>query len=187
MRIQRCLVTGLLFGMAGVAAGAEEPKGEFKPPAAEAAKKKEKEPREVPPPKVTRGTVTLPGGRVLEYKAEAGVLQLEDEKEEPQASIFSVAYQVEPEAGKERPVMFCFNGGPGSSAVWLHLGLLGPRRVDLPGDGTESPRPPYRVVENAETLLGASDLVFVDPVSTGYSRAAEEKSVSATRRSKIFS
>lgn len=156
--------------------GAPEKRAESQPPAPqESAEKKKKEPKEVPSPTVTRSQVTLPDGRVLQYKAEAGALQLENEQEEPQASVFYVAYEVEPEAGKERPVMFCFNGGPGSSAVWLHLGLLGPRRVDLPGDGTAAPRPPYRVVENAETVLAACDLVFVDPVSTGYSRATEEK------------
>lgn len=178
MMMQRWWVWSLLGGIAivGMASGAEEPKGEPKPAAApEVAKKKEKDSKDVPAPKVTRGQVTLGDGKVVEYKAEAGVLQLEDEKEEAQASIFAVSYQVEPEAGKERPVMFCFNGGPGSSAVWLHLGLLGPRRVDFPGDGTEPPHPPYRVVDNAETVLGACDLVFIDPVSTGYSRATEEK------------
>lgn len=163
--------------MAGAAA-AQEPAapakpGEGKPPAAEETKGKDA--KEAPSPKKTRAQVTLPDGKVLEYKAEAGVIQLESEKGEPQASVFYVAYEVEPAPGQERPVMFCFNGGPGSSAVWLHLGILGPRRVNLPGEGIEAPQPPYEVVENMETVLGASDLVFVDPVSTGYSRAADEK------------
>src|SRR5690606_37504629 len=72
------------------------------------------------------------------------------------------------------PVMFAFNGGPGSSAVWLHLGVLGPRRVDLPGDGTAPPAPPVRLVDNPFSILDVCDLVFVDPVSTGYSRAEED-------------
>ena len=71
---------------------------------------------------------------------------------------------------------FAFNGGPGSSSVWLHLGLLGPRRVIM-GDAGELLPPPYGLVDNAETLLRHSDLVFIDPVSTGYSRAVKgEKS-----------
>lgn len=195
MMIRKGLVLSLLVGIAASAKAAEVPKGEAKPgsttpsasapaqgekkkdanEAAPAEPAKKKDSKEAPPPKVTRGQVTLGGGKVLQYKAEAGVLRLENEQEEPQASIFYVAYEVQPEAGKERPVMFCFNGGPGSSAVWLHLGVLGPRRVDFPQDGLVAPPPPYRVVENAETLLGASDLVFVDPVSTGYSRATQEK------------
>jgi carboxypeptidase C (cathepsin A) len=71
-----------------------------------------------------------------------------------------------------RPITFVFNGGPGSSSVWLHLGLLGPRRVDL-GDVTAPHPPPYRLVDNPETLLAASDLVFIDPMSTGHTRAVE--------------
>jgi len=72
--------------------------------------------------------------------------------------------------------MFAFNGGPGSSSVWLHLGILGPKRVNLPGDGTVPFTPPVRVVENHESLLDVCDLVFIDPVSTGYSRAEGETS-----------
>jgi len=139
------------------------------------AAEKKRKPEPLAEPKVTLGEVTLANGETLSYRAKAGVLRLETEKEEPEASMFSVAYTVDPEPGEGRPVMFCFNGGPGSSAVWLHLGILGPRRVDLPGDGTTAPDPPYEVVENAETALAAADLVFVDPVSTGYSRAVKEK------------
>jgi carboxypeptidase C (cathepsin A) len=90
----------------------------------------------------------------------------------PRAEVFFVAYTrdgvKDPGA---RPVTFSFNGGPGSSSVWMHLGLLGPRRVRLQDDGM-AVAPPYALVDNAHTLLDASDLVFVDPVSTGFSRAA---------------
>ena len=71
-----------------------------------------------------------------------------------------------------RPITFVFNGGPGSSSIWLHMGLLGPRRVDV-GDVAAPHPPPYRLVDNAETLLAASDLVFIDPMSTGHTRAVE--------------
>lgn len=90
----------------------------------------------------------------------------------PRAEVFFVAYTrdgvKDPAA---RPVTFSFNGGPGSSSVWMHLGLLGPRRVRLQDDGM-AVAPPYALVDNAHTLLDATDLVFVDPVSTGFSRAA---------------
>ena len=69
-----------------------------------------------------------------------------------------------------RPITFSFNGGPGSSSVWLHLGLLGPRRVLMYDEGNALP-PPYKLIENEYSLLDNSDLVFIDPVSTGYSRA----------------
>jgi carboxypeptidase C (cathepsin A) len=87
------------------------------------------------------------------------------------AEVFFIAYTRDGTGDlASRPVTFSFNGGPGSSSVWLHLGLLGPRRVPLPNDPEASP-PPYRLVDNAESLLDVTDLVFIDPVSTGYSRA----------------
>ncbi|MFN3983784.1 MAG: S10 family serine carboxypeptidase-like protein, partial [Caldilinea sp.] len=94
----------------------------------------------------------------------------EDEKRK--ADVFFVAYTVAAEAGRERPVTFCFNGGPGSSSVWLHMGMLGPKRVELPAEPVV-PRPPTRVIGNPYSLLDVTDLVFIDPVSTGYSRPAE--------------
>ena len=90
--------------------------------------------------------------------------------------MFTVAYTADSDDPAQRPVTFAFNGGPGSSSVWLHLGLLGPRRV-LMGDVGELLPPPYALADNAQTLLRHSDLVFIDPVSTGYSRAVKgEKS-----------
>ena len=74
-------------------------------------------------------------------------------------------------AAADRPIMFVFNGGPGAASVWLHLGAVGPKRLDVPADGT-APAPPYHVVENQYSWLPATDLVFIDPVNTGYSRAA---------------
>lgn len=122
----------------------------------------------------TQHTVTI-DGQTIHYTATTGTILLKeevDEKgEEVKASVFYVAYtrdDVDDPAG--RPITFSFNGGPGSSSVWLHLGLLGPRRVLMDDIGNPTP-PPYRLVDNAYSLLDLTDLVFIDPVSTGYSRA----------------
>lgn len=111
------------------------------------------------------------GGKPLAYTATAGTLTLTKAYGEPRAKIFYVAYtRAAEEAAAKRPVCFCFNGGPGSSAVWLHLGAFGPRRVVLPEGGTTAPRPPYSLTDNEFTLLNDTDLIFVDPVSTGLSQ-----------------
>ncbi len=116
----------------------------------------------------TTGRLVLHRERTASEPATAGAW----EGAKPRAEVFFVAYTRDgvTEPG-ERPVTFSFNGGPGSSSVWMHLGLLGPRRVRLQDDGM-AVAPPYALVDNAHTLLDASDLVFVDPVSTGFSRAA---------------
>ena len=93
------------------------------------------------------------------------------EKEKPVAEIFSTAY-VADDGGEGRPVTFVFNGGPGAASAYLHVGAVGPRRIDFPSDGT-LPAPPARLVDNAESWLSFTDLVFVDPVGTGFSRAIE--------------
>lgn len=91
----------------------------------------------------------------------------------PRAEVFFVAYELDGVSDKsKRPVTFSFNGGPGSSSVWMHLGLFGPKRVELDDDGYPS-APPYRLVPNDVSLLDVTDLVFIDPVSTGYSRPVE--------------
>lgn len=93
----------------------------------------------------------------------------------PLAEVFTTTYVRIDEDGSvdpDRPVVFTFNGGPGSSTVWLHLGLLGPRRVDC-GDIDDRTPPPYGIVDNPESLLRVADLVFIDPMSTGFTRAAE--------------
>ncbi len=112
------------------------------------------------------------GDEEIEYRATTGTIVLKKEEGEPRASVFFIAYEkISDDDGDDRPVTFSFNGGPGSSSVWLHLGVLGPRRIQMPDDGT-APPPPYQLVDNAYTLLDVSDLVFIDPVSTGFSRAA---------------
>lgn len=113
-------------------------------------------------------------GRTLKYTAVAGTLVLRKEDGTPTASIFYTAYTKDEVADlTKRPLTFAFNGGPGSSSVWLHLGSLGPKRVVLDAEGQPLP-PPYRFADNPYTLLDLTDLVFIDPVSTGYSRAAVE-------------
>lgn len=129
------------------------------------------------PPVVTEHAIEI-GGRELAYKAEAGMLPLLKEDGGPRASIFYVAYTLVTEAdAAARPIMFCFNGGPGASAVWLHLGGLGPRRAKVNPDGSLPP-PPFELVTNEHTILPVCDLVFIDPVSTGYSRAAKDEKAS---------
>jgi carboxypeptidase C (cathepsin A) len=121
-------------------------------------------------------TVTIAGARVR-YVAETGMLPLLKPDGTSRGSVFYIAYTRQGETKKStRPVMFCFNGGPGSSSVWLHLGALGPRRVKMNENGT-LPKPPFGLVDNEYSILDASDLVFIDPIATGFSRAAKaEKS-----------
>lgn len=109
-------------------------------------------------------------GKTISYKAIAGTLLLKDDKCDPKASLFFISYTKEgvEELG-QRPVTFCFNGGPGSSSVWLHMGTFGPKRVALTDNGDALP--PYYLVDNEFSILDETDLVFIDPVSTGYSRA----------------
>ncbi|MCX6925482.1 MAG: peptidase S10 [Verrucomicrobia bacterium] len=121
----------------------------------------------------TEHSVTI-GGQEIKYKASAGTILLRDEDDKPTASVFYIAYTREDLPIATRPVTFSFNGGPGASSVWMHLGLLGPRRVRLAEDGSALP-PPYKLVDNEFSLLDETDLVFIDPVSTGYSRAIPPK------------
>ena len=117
----------------------------------------------------TTHQVTI-NGKAIDYKAIAGTILLKDDKCDPKASIFFISYTKEEESDQsERPVTFCFNGGPGSSSVWLHLGVLGPKRVFMNENGDALP--PYHLVDNEYSILDTTDLVFIDPVSTGYSRA----------------
>jgi carboxypeptidase C (cathepsin A) len=124
------------------------------------------------PPSVTRHELKL-GERTLKYTATAGMMPIRDRDGTTEASLFYIAYTLD-DAGEraKRPLMFSFNGGPGSSSVWLHLGALGPKRVPLPDDATFA-RPPFALVDNEHTWLDATDLVFIDPVGTGFSRAAK--------------
>ncbi len=126
----------------------------------------------------TQHSITI-AGKKLDYTATAGTIILKEENVEngevAKASIFYIAYTLNHvDSPAERPVTFSFNGGPGSSSVWMHLGLLGPKRVLFDDDGNPLP-PPYKLVDNEFSLLTHTDLVFIDPVSTGYSRAVPKE------------
>lgn len=169
----------LALGMSPLAA--EGKSAEESPPAEKKGKDTSAEPFELASipdaasaPVTVTNTVTV-GGEELTYVVETGMLPLLKDDGAARASVFYIAYTRRggAEAG-ERPVTFCFNGGPGSSSVWLHLGGLGPRRVVLNEDGS-MPAPPFKLEDNPHSILSATDLVFIDPVATGYSRPAKDE------------
>ena len=122
------------------------------------------------PPVVTHHEIKV-AGKTLRYTATVGMMPIKNRDGETEARMFFMAYTVDNVPNRnQRPVTFAFNGGPGSASVWLHLGGLGPKRVKMNADGT-MPAPPYELVDNEYTWLTQSDLVFIDPVGTGYSRA----------------
>jgi carboxypeptidase C (cathepsin A) len=129
---------------------------------------------------ITQHAVTI-GGQEIKYTVTAGTVVLKEETERdkdyegelPKGQFFFIAYTLDGvEDPADRPITFSFNGGPGSSSVWLHLGLLGPRRVVMTDEG-DLPKPPYRLTDNEFSLLDKTDLVFIDPIGTGYSRPAD--------------
>jgi carboxypeptidase C (cathepsin A) len=122
----------------------------------------------LPPDSTTKQTLALPG-RSLAFTATAGSIHLFDDKGEPQADIAYTAYQLDGADPAVRPVSFIFNGGPGASSAWLQFGNLGPWRLAINGDAANSSASPD-LQPNAETWLDFTDLVFIDPVGTGYSR-----------------
>ena len=110
-------------------------------------------------------------GKTLSYQANVGTQFIFDDLGKPKASLFYIAYTKDDVADKSnRPITFCFNGGPGSAAVWLNLGLLGPKRIVMNEMGTEA-KQPFQLTDNEFSLLDVTDLVFIDPVSTGFSRS----------------
>ena len=156
MKTWAATVGGLLL-LGSLAHGEEKPR-------------KPKKPAKEPAPTVSRHKATI-GGQTIEYVATAGRLAMKDEKGKDVAHLFHVAYTRANTTAKTRPVTFVFNGGPGSASLWLHLGCLGPKRVAMTDRGDPLP-PPGRVVANADSWLDVTDLVFIDPVGTGYSRPA---------------
>ncbi|TAE63148.1 MAG: peptidase S10, partial [Bacteroidetes bacterium] len=109
----------------------------------------------------TSNTVTI-GSQKVAYTAQAGYLDLKNDTGKTIAKIFFTYYKKQGEEASNRPICFTFNGGPGSSSVWLHIGALGPKRVVLQKDGTATP-PPYQLVNNEFSWLDKTDLVFIDP------------------------
>jgi carboxypeptidase C (cathepsin A) len=119
---------------------------------------------------VVKHSIGYKGGK-LSYTTTAGYLGIRNDTGKVIAKVFYTYYQKDNEKVENRPIIFCFNGGPGSSSVWLHMGGLAPRRVLLDDEG-KAPNPPYQIVDNEYTWLDKADMVFIDPVSTGYSRPA---------------
>jgi carboxypeptidase C (cathepsin A) len=194
MTLRRSLATLLLFAAAGLPAShgaAQAPERSAPPPSASEPKaaedargtgEREKKPdekkaEEKPPreekPSVTHHEMRL-DGKPLRYTATAGYMPMKDETGKLKANVFYVAYTRDGSPSR-RPITYTFNGGPGSASVWLHMGAVGPKRVVMADDGQPLP-PPYRLVDNESSWLAFTDLVFIDPVTTGYSRpAAGEK------------
>lgn len=176
----------LFFGLSAIGSMAQETRrpGQAAPGAAEgrpAAQAGAQQPAATALPSekpfaVTRHTISV-GGTPLAYTATAGWLTVNKADERPGARVYFTAYMKDGVRDvSARPLAFVFNGGPGSSSVWLHLGGLGPRRVRMTDEGF-AVEPPYGLVDSEHTLLDATDMVFLDPVSTGYSRPlpGEEK------------
>ncbi|HEU4804437.1 MAG TPA: peptidase S10, partial [Nitrobacter sp.] len=124
--------------------------------------------RRLPPDSTTRHKLVLPG-RTLAFTATAGAIRIFDDKGEPQADIATTVYQLDGADPRSRPVTFVFNGGPGASSAWLQFGSNGPWRIAM-DRAIAAPSAPPALEPNAETWLDFTDLVFIDPLGTGYSR-----------------
>ena len=129
---------------------------------------------------ITQHSITI-DQKEIHYTVTAGTIVLKEEQEKgskshgekAKASVFFVAYTLDNTGDTaKRPITFSFNGGPGSSSVWLHLGVLGPRCVETDQQGNLL-QPPYRLIENQYSVLDQTDLVFIDPISTGFSRVVQ--------------
>lgn len=139
-----------------------------------ASKDKDEQAASAPPPQIDPPVVTrhalIVNGQTLDYTATTGMVGLKNDKGDIDAHMFFIAYTVDcPDGNAPRPLTFAFNGGPRSASIWLHVGALGPKRVHLSDDGT-MPAPPFRLVDNEATWLAETDLVFIDPIGTGFSR-----------------
>ena len=161
------LILGLLL-VAGTALHAAEPPNAAEKEGGGEPKKQETPAAPKPEQSVTEHTIKV-GGTVLKYKAAAGTLVIRNDDDEPVAAIGYVAYVKDGVEASRRPLTFAYNGGPGSSSIWLHMGALGPRRI-VTTDAAPTPPPPYQVVDNEETPLDVTDLVMIDPVGTGTRR-----------------
>jgi len=163
------IITALVIGLSGPAPGTQQPPAGKAAPASPAESAPPAAPGPDRAPAVTRHTVAI-GGKAVSYTATAGLLTVNKTDEKPGAGMYYTAYTVDGVHDlASRPVTFVFNGGPGSSSVWLHLGGLGPRRVVMTGEGFPVD-PPYGLEASPNSLLDVTDMVFIDPVMTGYSR-----------------
>jgi carboxypeptidase C (cathepsin A) len=174
--MKHSILIGLLglFLASGVTLAAEEEPDE--PAPAENSEPEDKEPKPIPEPRAERTKHELRlAGKTLKYTATVGWLILNDKKkDEPIARFGYTAYTLDGvKNASRRPITFAFNGGPGSASIWLHMGVLGPRRVVV-NDGGYAPPPPAQVVDNEYSILDATDLVMIDPVGTGFSKPVGE-------------
>jgi len=162
-------VVVMALGITALPTRGQEPSKDTKPASSD---QKPATPSEQPKEEssTTDHTILL-GGQTIPYKATASTTLLKNDEGEPTALIFSIAYvRSDVKDPSQRPIAFLYNGGPGSSSIWLHMGAFGPRRV-VTSNAEPTPPAPYTTVDNAECLLDKADLVFIDPVGTGFSRA----------------
>ncbi len=172
--MRSALVLIFLLNLTPALPAAPKPEKGAEAQAKETTAKETPPPAKIPEPIVRNASVDI-DGKAVPYKVTTGKIQIKQDDGKVKASIFHVTYErSDVQDSSKRPVLFAFNGGPGSSAVWLHIGVLSPKIVKLPGDGTVAPEPPLSVQDNPLSILDACDLVFVDPVSTGYSRAEND-------------
>ena len=174
MGVAAILLNAFAFGGFAMVASAQRP--ERREPAPEAKEQKAPEPKvEAKEEKsVTDHTVRI-GGETIPYKATAGTIILKDQTGEPTGSMFYVAYtRSDTKDLNQRPVSFFYNGGPGSSTVWLHMGAYGPKRIATV-DAAPTPPAPYNLVDNQDSILPTTDEVFIDAMGTGFSHALGKK------------
>src|SRR5882757_359484 len=160
-------LAGVLVGLACTASAADD-----KPVVAKAAEGDQRPAPITAQRHESTGSVRI-GGQRIEYQAVAGTLVIDDSHDEPAVTMSYVAYLKSGASPSSRPVTFLWNGGPGSSTMWLHLGAFGPRRVVV-GDGARGPAAPYPLIDNEFSLLDVSDLVFIDAPGTGFGHIGPE-------------
>ncbi|HEY2828601.1 MAG TPA: peptidase S10, partial [Thermoanaerobaculia bacterium] len=176
MRLKSFAAAAAILCVAGSGAfstlRADDPKPADKAAAAKPAEKAEKP----EPKKFVKQHHARIGDADVNYTTTSEEIFLKDNDGKETASFFTIAYTKDGVARPEdRPVTFVYNGGPGSASLFLHFGLVGPKVIDIPSDATDPGAPPYKLRDNPVTIFRATDLVFVDPVGTGYSHAMGEK------------
>lgn len=165
------LLTGVL--LAGLALGVASADESADTPTSAAVPKPDAAPPPVPRSQSTQHQLRL-GGQLLHYTATVGWLIMKDDKDKPIARFGYTAYTLDGiKDASRRPITFAFNGGPGSASIWLHMGVLGPRRVAI-NDAGYAPPPPVQLVDNEYSIIDATDLVMIDPVGTGFSKPLGE-------------
>jgi carboxypeptidase C (cathepsin A) len=168
-------LSALLWLTSPMLQAADEPK-----PPAEADKQDKEKEKPIPEPKVwtSKHQIRL-GGKAIDYEATTGTLMMKNEKDEPIALFGFTAYVRQGQDARTRPIVFAYNGGPGSASAWLHMGILGPRRAVLE-DLESNTRGPFKLVDNEYSFLDRADLVLIDPVGTGFSRPVGRRKASSS-------